>query len=204
MRLATRAIGRGVRRSHNELSRHGRELLSELLDRRPDLLDVRHGPSGRPFVRGLPVDVSIAHKDDLVVVGAVDRPARIGVDVEWLDADIDWRRIADHLLDVREQSLQETFAREENLSLASAFAVFWAIKESFFKCADCRPTANAVRITAVRRGEAWLSPAPAVVRDLERQGSCADRTHFRCARHHVLAWTVSHPRDARATGGPDA
>ncbi|MFE7480884.1 4'-phosphopantetheinyl transferase family protein [Streptomyces sp. NPDC057552] len=60
-----------------------------VLDTTPDLVDLSYQPGGRPYVRGCDqIDVSLSHTEEMMVV-AVTRRGRIGVDVERAD-----RRIA--------------------------------------------------------------------------------------------------------------
>lgn len=56
-----------------------------VLDTTPDLVDLSYQPGGRPYVRGCDqIDVSLSHTEEMMVV-AVTRRGRIGVDVERAD-----------------------------------------------------------------------------------------------------------------------
>lgn len=102
-----------------------------------DLLGVelKHLESGRPFFSEL-FDVSVSHKDVLTEIKIVPASLRIGIDIENLAADINARSFLGPVITESEIYFMDKLRAENNFSLESAVAVFWSIKESFFKCLD--------------------------------------------------------------------
>jgi len=96
---------------------------------------LKHSQTGRPVVNQS-MDVSISHKDNLVCVGVVPRPYRIGIDVERVDANLNAELFLGPVINKAEQNCFGIFCEENNLSSASGIAIFWSIKEAFFKCLD--------------------------------------------------------------------
>jgi 4'-phosphopantetheinyl transferase EntD len=96
---------------------------------------VRHSRTGRPFVRGA-TDISISHKDSHVVAAAVRPPYRIGIDIERLVASLDAELFFGSFITHAEIPCLTNYCREKELRRSSGVAVFWSIKESFFKCLD--------------------------------------------------------------------
>lgn len=107
-----------------------RSLLVELTGK-----NVRHLQTGRP-VLSQSIDVSISHKNDLVCVGIVPKPYKIGIDVEHFNTDLNAELFFGSVITEAECSFFKTFCESNNFSLSSGVAIFWSIKESFFKCLD--------------------------------------------------------------------
>jgi phosphopantetheinyl transferase (holo-ACP synthase) len=91
--------------------------------------------TGRPFLNQA-VDLSVSHKEDLVCVGTVPEPYKIGVDVEHLNASINAKLFLGPVITRAEFPLFEAFCKNSDISVASGVAIFWSIKEAFFKCLD--------------------------------------------------------------------
>ena len=96
---------------------------------------MKHSQTGRPIL-DQSIDASISHKDDLVCAGIIQKPYRIGLDVEHINAGINAKLFFGSIITTVEFSFLKTFCRNNNLSLSSGVAIFWSIKESFFKCLD--------------------------------------------------------------------
>jgi len=109
---------------------------------------IRHLKTGRPFV-DRSMDISISHKNDLVGVGIVPSPYRIGIDVERVDAKLDAELFFGPVITQAEQSCFRAFCRANNLSLVSGVAIFWSIKEAFFKCLDYDLKPGKVSVIAI-------------------------------------------------------
>lgn len=105
-------------------------LLSELTGGK-----VRHSQTGRPFIDES-VDVSISHKNDLVYVGAVPMPYKIGLDVEHIKNNINAELFLKSVVTKTEAIFLEKFCRKNKLSITAGISILWSIKEAFFKCLD--------------------------------------------------------------------
>ncbi len=110
--------------------------------------NLRHFQTGRPMVDES-VDVSISHKEDLVCVGLVPKPYRIGVDVERVDNSLNAEIFFGPVITRAEQAWFRTFCEDNNFSLTSGVAIFWSIKEAFFKCLDYDLKPGKVSILAI-------------------------------------------------------
>ncbi|MBU1179219.1 4'-phosphopantetheinyl transferase superfamily protein [Patescibacteria group bacterium] len=96
---------------------------------------VGRSKTGRPTA-GRMFDVSVSHKNSAVSVGVAPNPFRIGIDIEELGTNINAELFFGSAITSTEQSFFKNFCREKNLSFSAGVAVFWSIKESFFKCLD--------------------------------------------------------------------
>lgn len=96
---------------------------------------IRHSETGRPFI-GKSADISLSHKDDFVAVATVPSPYRIGIDVEHLATDLNAELFLESAMTKREITFFKKFCKRNNLPYSSGVAVFWSVKESFFKCLD--------------------------------------------------------------------
>lgn len=96
---------------------------------------IRHLKTGRPFI-DTSVDMSLSHKDDCVAVAIVPSPYKIGIDVEHLRTDLHAELFFGPAITSCELPFLKTFCKKNILSHSSGVAVFWSIKESFFKCLD--------------------------------------------------------------------
>jgi len=94
-----------------------------------------HLRSGRPFV-SRSMDVSVSHKGPVVGVSVVPAPYRIGIDIEWLGERLSTKLFFGSVITKEELPVFKNFCREAGFSPSSGVAVFWSIKESFFKCLD--------------------------------------------------------------------
>jgi len=96
---------------------------------------VKHSETGRPIL-DQSVDVSVSHKEGLICAGIVPKPYKLGIDIERIDADINAELFFGSVITKKESSFLKTFCSNNDLSLTSGVAIFWSIKESFFKCLD--------------------------------------------------------------------
>lgn len=90
---------------------------------------VHYRESGRPFMPGSQVDISISHSDDLVAV-AVSQGPKIGIDIE--------KRLHPNLQKARTYFLSDRELQEigEDASLEQLH-LYWSAKEALYKYADC-------------------------------------------------------------------
>ncbi len=96
---------------------------------------VRHSPSGRPIIDES-VDVSISHKEDIFCVGIVSNHHRIGIDLEHLFININTELFIGTVITRAEDAYLRSYCDTNGLALSSGIAIFWSIKEAFFKCLD--------------------------------------------------------------------
>jgi 4'-phosphopantetheinyl transferase len=102
-----------------------RELLGLLLGRSPESLRFQIGERGKPSIDGLQFNLS--HSGDQALV-AVHRRLPVGVDIEELRPDVEFRAIA-----VRSFSPREEAAVLGEPELRPAFYRVWTQKEAFIK-----------------------------------------------------------------------
>lgn len=96
---------------------------------------LRHSKTGRPFI-GKSNDISISHKGSVVGIAVVPSPYKIGIDIEYLKTYLNARYFLGSVITNKETSFLKKFCKSNDFSYSSGIAVFWSIKESFFKCID--------------------------------------------------------------------
>ncbi|MET9963663.1 4'-phosphopantetheinyl transferase superfamily protein [Streptomyces sp. NPDC006326] len=101
------------------------------LDVPPASLDLGHHPGGRPVLRGLggEVELSLAHTDELIVVG-VSRTGPIGVDAEPADRALSFDLLRDHVCTAREGRALAALPEEER---RAGLLRLWTLKEAYTK-----------------------------------------------------------------------
>ena len=97
--------------------------------------ELKHSKTGRPFLDKT-IDVSISHKPDLVCLAIVPTPYKIGIDVEHHYPRLNVKLFLGSLITAKELPFLKIFCEKNKFSLSSGVAVFWSVKESFFKCLD--------------------------------------------------------------------
>ncbi|MEU5825485.1 4'-phosphopantetheinyl transferase superfamily protein [Streptomyces sp. NPDC047803] len=97
----------------------------------PRSLDLAHSPGGRPRLRGLgeELDVSLAHTDDLILVG-VSATGPVGVDVEPLSRPVSFELLRDHVCTPEEG---EALAALPEAERALRLLNLWTLKEAYTK-----------------------------------------------------------------------
>lgn len=91
--------------------------------------------SGRPFI-DKKVDISISHKNNLFFIGIVHSPYRVGVDVELIQPEICISNFINKIISKKELLILKNYCKKKRISDKTGFAIFWSLKESFFKCLD--------------------------------------------------------------------
>lgn len=89
--------------------------------------EIYYHQSGKPFLKGSKINISISHSADFVSVFISEK--KIGIDIEQTTRNID--RVATRFLHPKEQAF---IKRLENQQLAKI--LFWSAKEAIFKCSD--------------------------------------------------------------------
>jgi 4'-phosphopantetheinyl transferase len=110
-----------------------RVLLSHYLQMRPGEIRLAYGPHGKPVLSNAPTNNSfnfnVSHASGLVLY-AITRAGRIGIDMEQVHADFDWQQIAHHFFSVREQAMLRTL---RDKARHDAFFQYWTRKEAYSK-----------------------------------------------------------------------
>jgi len=129
-----------------------------------------HLSSGRPFFSE-EFDISISHKDNIVEAKIVSNPYRIGIDVENIFPDIRAELFLGSVIAKKEVDFLNKFRQENNLSLGSAVAIFWSIKESFFKCLDYDLKPGKIIVSNFAKdGNVKVILSPEIDDDMKRKG----------------------------------
>ena len=147
----------GRERRRAEGRAHAYILLRSLLGLGAAEARIDYRVDGRPELGPLrATDVSISHREERVLVGAVPRPRRVGVDTEWLDDPVDAALLAKHALDERERELVTQLCRE-GLEPRAAILSLWAMKEAVCKAAGLELKPRSVLVTALDVGSGAVS-----------------------------------------------
>ncbi|MET7686070.1 4'-phosphopantetheinyl transferase superfamily protein [Streptomyces sp. NPDC005423] len=106
-------------------------LAAEVLQVSPDALDLAYQPGGRPRLRGLgeEVHLSLAHTDELIVVGA-GRGGPVGVDVESAARRVSFDLLREHVCTPQEGALLAALPEPER---TDRFLRLWTLKEAYTK-----------------------------------------------------------------------
>ncbi|MDP3765010.1 MAG: 4'-phosphopantetheinyl transferase superfamily protein [Nanoarchaeota archaeon] len=110
---------------------------------------IGNSATGRPIVNIRNCDLSISHKPETVMAGIIKSPYRIGVDVEYLDSDIEESLFVRYFLGRNEEKVLKKFCAIKNIPAKSGLIIFWSIKESFFKCLDAGLKPMSIRIVDI-------------------------------------------------------
>jgi 4'-phosphopantetheinyl transferase len=158
-------------------------------------LDLAYLPGGRPVLRGLGADlrVSLAHTDELIVVG-VSRAGPVGVDAEPARRRISFESLCKHVCTPGEAELLAALPEEER---TDGFLRLWTLKEAYTKALGhgMRRRFSAVGFEWDASGVARLTSDPA--------GEWAFATHL---VHERFLVSEAHGRDAgpASAGGAGA
>ncbi|MDD2753093.1 MAG: 4'-phosphopantetheinyl transferase superfamily protein [Candidatus Portnoybacteria bacterium] len=148
-----------------------------------------HSQTGRPLA-GKAMDVSISHMNDLVCVGLVPKPYRIGVDIERIDVEFDAALFFGPVITRVERVFFRAFCESNNLSLPSGVAVFWSVKEAFFKCLDYDLKPGKIKIAAIAGNGEVKIDCTDEIKDLmaeRRLRMCSIKTFFDRKRNYARA-----------------
>lgn len=110
-----------------------RVLLGYYLEMRPDEIRLAYGPHGKPVLSNTPThnsfNFNISHAGGMVLY-AITRAGRIGIDLEQVHADFDWHEIADHFFSVGEQAMLRSLCERAR---HDTFFQYWTRKEAYSK-----------------------------------------------------------------------
>jgi 4'-phosphopantetheinyl transferase len=108
-----------------------RKLLSNYLPIEPNEIVIKQTKLGKPYVAnsGTQIYFNISHSKEYVLYG-FSREAELGVDIEFLNAEIEAELISKHFFSSDEMSL---IRNSEGLNRTEAFFRLWCIKEAYIK-----------------------------------------------------------------------
>jgi len=149
-----------------------------------------HLATGRPFIVK-DFDVSISHKDGINEAKIVFYPQRIGIDVENLAPNINVILFLRAMMTREEVVFLKKFLFKNKLSLESGVAIFWSIKEAFFKCLDydLKP-AKVNIINILKNGEVRLTYAEEIEKIMEEKKIKIHRAKFEIKNDYVYSEVI--------------
>ena len=155
-----------------------REIIGSYLDLKPDQIRFSYNKYGKPSIdNGNPaLRFNLSHSRDIALV-AVTSGAEVGVDVEYIDDELDVMNLANTIFSASEISMLENLSADAK---TGAFFNAWTRKEAFLKAlgkgfsevADCLPTSApmndakiSVKITGGQIEKSWSLASFIVDRD---------------------------------------
>lgn len=166
-------------------------LIKKILGGDPKKNTIRYRPSGKPYIEGMDVDISIAHTMDVVHVGIIDTPFTLGVDVEHVAQDINTNAFIRYALHHSEIPLVHLLAHKEHLSLTAAMLVFWTVKESFSKCCQYPLIPYNIRIADISDlSNITVRYTPTVAHYLANEYVCIEKIRVEYTEHFIFARTI--------------
>ncbi|EMN2537639.1 4'-phosphopantetheinyl transferase superfamily protein [Acinetobacter baumannii] len=110
-----------------------KSVLSDKLGISPHEVIIQLQPNGKPFVRGnKAIYFNLSHSADLIVF-AVTEKGEIGVDVERMNHEFEWRRVDSVLAPSEIEWIQQNEWTNPT-SVYQRFFQIWTLKESYIKC----------------------------------------------------------------------
>ena len=108
-------------------------VLADKLGISPYEIKLQLHPNGKPFVQGSKaVYFNITHSADVIIL-AVTEEGEIGVDIEQVDREFEWRRV-DSVLDLSEIEWIKEKELTDSSSVYQRFFQIWTLKEAYIKC----------------------------------------------------------------------
>ncbi|MHC3123522.1 4'-phosphopantetheinyl transferase family protein [Acinetobacter sp. GN11] len=108
-------------------------VLADKLGISPYEVNLQLHPSGKPFVQGgKAVYFNLTHSADVIIL-AVTEEGEIGVDIEQVDHEFEWRRV-DSVLDLSEIEWIKDKELTDSSSVYQRFFQIWTLKEAYIKC----------------------------------------------------------------------
>lgn len=110
-----------------------RQLLGGYLASDPSALKLTTLPQGKPVLAEPALSFNLSHSGDLALL-AITRTLPLGVDLEQLRPELDWKPLAKRYFSPREQlTLQDLPPDQQN----EAFFTIWTRKEAWLKASGC-------------------------------------------------------------------
>lgn len=153
-----------------------RILLRSILS--PDDISIEYDPSGKPFLAGSDLHISVTHSEDMAAV-IISRQARVGIDVEKIKPRI--LNVRDKFIGDEESSFINKETELEQLTLA------WCAKEALYKLFGKRNLDFRDNIRVDIPSIAGISFHASIRQD----GACYDyRLHSEKLGDFILVYTV--------------
>lgn len=110
-----------------------KSVLADKLGISPHLVNIQLQPNGKPFVQGgKTIYFNLSHSADVIVL-AVTEEGEIGVDVERVNREFEWKRV-DSVLALSEIDWIQENESTDPFSVYQRFFQIWTLKESYIKC----------------------------------------------------------------------
>ena len=106
-----------------------RRRLGRLLGCEPLAVDIVEGPDGKPVLAEPVLAFNVSHAGDLIVI-AICRPRRLGVDVEQIRPDVDLHAVTEELFETTDRDVVMRAAATEGVR---AFFRYWTRYEALVK-----------------------------------------------------------------------
>ncbi|EOQ62164.1 hypothetical protein F935_02952 [Acinetobacter calcoaceticus ANC 3811] len=108
-------------------------VLADKLGISPYEIKLQLHPNGKPFVQGSKaVYFNLTHSADVIIL-AVTEEGEIGVDIEQVDPEFEWRRV-DSVLQLSEIEWIKEKELTDSSSVYQRFFQIWTLKEAYIKC----------------------------------------------------------------------
>lgn len=108
-------------------------VLGDKLGISPHEVNIQLHPNGKPFVEGSKaVYFNLSHSANVIVL-AVTEAGEIGIDVERLDREFEWRRVDSVLASSEIEWIKQNELIDPS-SVYQRFFQIWTLKESYIKC----------------------------------------------------------------------
>ncbi|WP_337078467.1 4'-phosphopantetheinyl transferase family protein [Acinetobacter pittii] len=108
-------------------------VLADKLGISPHEVNIQLHPNGKPFVEGSKaVYFNLSHSANIIVL-AVTEAGEIGIDVERLDREFEWRRVDSVLASSEIEWIKQNELIDPS-TVYQRFFQIWTLKESYIKC----------------------------------------------------------------------
>ncbi len=108
-------------------------VLADKLGISPHQVNIQLHPNGKPFVEGSKaVYFNLSHSANIIVL-AVTEAGEIGIDVERLDREFEWRRVDSVLASSEIEWIKQNELIDPS-TVYQRFFQIWTLKESYIKC----------------------------------------------------------------------
>ncbi len=155
-----------------------------------DNSSITHTETGRPIINKMNVDISLSHKEDIVYVGLVEKPFRIGLDVEWIKSETKNKLIYDYVISKGEEKSIKKFIDENNYSKEEITRIIWSIKEAFFKCIDYKFLPRKITIKDINLNNVDIKPDALISRIISKQNLNFHEIKFIITKEYVFSYCI--------------
>ena|SRR3990167_3686414 len=118
-------------RTHYFIARFSmRMILSYYLDTKPSKIEFAYNEYGKPFLKNREIEFNLSHCNEQAIL-AVTHQSLLGIDIEYMNHELDLQPIAQEILSEREY---QEFSSLDYPFQTRAFYRAWTCKEAFTKC----------------------------------------------------------------------